>query len=32
MTDNQLHLTFRLGLFAFIAIAANLAAYFGGAS
>lgn len=32
MPANQLHLAFRLGLFAFIVIAANLAAYFGGAS
>jgi hypothetical protein len=32
MSDNQLHLAIRLGLFAFIALAANIYAYVGGAS
>jgi hypothetical protein len=32
MTDTQLHLSIRLGLFAFIVIAANLYARFGGAA
>jgi len=32
MSDNQLHFLFRLGLFALIAVSANVYAYLGGAS